>query len=54
LSSLTLSVTDDMQRCVVEHAGRESPVLARLRAVTTRIDLSLIPAGDGLTLARNR
>jgi len=37
MSSRTLSVTDDIQRYLVEHSVRESPVLARLRAVTARM-----------------
>lgn len=35
---------------------RESPVLAQLRAetVTLRVDLSLLPLADGLSLLRKR
>jgi predicted O-methyltransferase YrrM len=45
MSTRTLSVTDDIQRYLVEHSVREHPVLARLRAVTAGMPNSNMQIG---------
>jgi hypothetical protein len=52
--SQTLSVTNDMQHYIVEPSVGVSPVLARPRSVHARVEPSLVPLGDGFTLARGR
>jgi hypothetical protein len=54
MSSQTLSVTNDMQHYIVEPSVGVSPVLARPRSVHARVEPSLVPLGDGFTLARGR
>src|SRR5262245_47708514 len=45
MSTRTLSVTDDIQRYLVEHSVRENDVLARLRAVTAGMENSNMQIG---------
>lgn len=45
MSTRTLSLTDDIQRYLVEHSVREHPVLARLRAVTAGMPNSNMQIG---------
>lgn len=53
MSNRTTPLTGELHRYLLEMSLSEPDILRRLRE-DERVDLSLVPIGDGLTLARKR